>query len=446
MNDDKKPVILFSQIEAGLGHIVTTKAIYDALKANYDDVLDIQAKYVLRDSGNKTLIEYERYLMDNVKKYSQIHGFGDLQIRSMFILGPQNTLKIVAHTAFARQVKALVAEYVKLAPDVIVSTHFFTHYCAVRYKLQHNPDVKVLCYCPDNNVHGWWDIRGDMIYTNNEYATAQAYQLGFTSGKVKQAFYPTRSEVAESNGTKQFYRDQFGIPQDKFAVVVADNVYQQKRAVKVCRRLMETDLPITICLLAGKDEKARQQFEELKSHTKPNVTLLPFGFVGNAPQLYAACDLFVTKAGPNAVLDSVMMDTPVVIDYCATPIERKTRDLFIKHHRCGYYITSPVKIKRQVEEIIRNPELLRQFDESLKYFDKNKNGSVAIADDIAKFVLNNDLQQKELFAQEDKIIDDYYRLNYPADCEKRAAKLKRKLHGGKACKQYAKILDKLNAK
>lgn len=475
-NTKEKPVILVTLIEAGMGHIVSATAIADAIKVKHGDKVEVWDRHVLRDSDNEVLTKYEKFLVDNVKGYSKYPSFGYFQMFAMHILGPQNSLKFVHNTVMRKQVNALVAEYAKIKPDVIVSTHYFTLFCAVKYRNIYDKNVKVISYCPDNNVHGWWDSRCDMMYTNNPMATEQAYDLTFRSGRVCEAFYPTRKAVIDANESKEYYREQFGIPQDKFAVVVADGVYAEAKARDVCLELIESDLPLTVCLLAGKNDEIKKEFDELKSKVKSNITLLTFGFITNAPELYKACDLFITKAGPNAILDSVMMDTPVIVDFCATPIEYATKNLFTKHFNCGPFISNPHKIKMQVEEYILHPEMLNEFDDSLKYFDKSKNGSEEIADDIIELIFAPRQHRAKHYEMEDVVIDRYFaeqaekynakfnEILFSGDkiskrrerrlqkkiavvnnkYANKAKSLKRKFHSGKASRKYANILIKLN--
>lgn len=468
----EKPVILVTLLEAGMGHIVSATAIADAIADRYADKVDVLYKHILRESDNPILPKFEQYLIKNVIKYSKYPSFGYIQILAMNLIGSQNSLKVVHHTAMRKQVKALIEEYAKIKPDVIVSTHYFTTYCAVRYRNKYDKNVKVISYCPDNNVHGWWDNRCDMIYTNNPWATQQAYKLKFASGRVKEAFYPTRKAVTEANESKAFYRDKFGIPQNKFAVVVADGVYAAAKISKVCKALLKSDLPLTICLLAGKNDKVIRKFEAMKAKVKPNITLLTFGYINDAPELYRACDLVITKAGPNAILDSVMLDTPVIVNFCATPIEYATKTLFTKRFKCGLFIKSPRKIKAKVEEYVKHPENLQEFADSLAYFDKTKNGAYDIADDIINMIFTPDQHREERFAQEDEVIDRYYtaqaskrgrresKLYAMDDDAKRQIKLesptandrlsdkgrilKEQLHSGRASKKFADILNKMS--
>ena len=425
-NTKEKPVILVTLIEAGMGHIVSAIAIADAIKDKYGDKVEVLDRHILRDSDNEVLTKYEKFLVDNDKGYSKYPSFGYFQMFAMHILGPQNSLKFVHNTVMRKQVNALVAEYAKIKPDVIVSTHYFTLFCAVKYRNTCDKNVKVISYCPDNNVHGWWDSRCDMMYTNNSMATEQAYDLTFKSGKVCEAFYPTRKAVIDANESKEYYREQFGIPKDKFAVVVAEGVYAEAKVKAICLELIESDLPLTICVIAGKNDEIKQEFDELKSKVKPNITLLTFGFLSNAPELYKACDLFITKAGPNAILDSVMMDTPIIVDFCATPVEYATKNLFTKRFNCGLFIPNPHKIKLQVEEYILHPELLNEFSDSLKYFDKTKNGSEKIADDIIELIFDTKQHRAKHFEQEDLLIDKYFN----EQAEKHSAKYDEKLFNG----------------
>ena len=381
---EKRKIRTFvTYIEAGMGHIVTADAIADALEKRYGDSFDVVRSYTLRDSENPVLPKYEKYLVGQVRNYSRFPGYCWLQMLPMHLIGSKNTLRLVHYTVFRRATKATIEEYKKQKPECIVLTHYFLLFAACEYRNKYDPNCKVILYCPDNTVHGWWDNRVERIYTNNELATADARRYRFKEDTIREVFYPTRDAVASANGTKEEYRKMFGIPEDKFTVVVADGMYAKAKARKVTMELLKSDLPLTVCVIAGKNEKLKAELEALKDKVKPNITLIPLGFVKEAPELYAASDLFITKAGPNAILDSVMMGTPILVDYYATPVEKVTMRLFVKEKKCGYYITSMKKIREKVESLIGDRTELDEMKKNLAFFDKTKNGGVEIADDIA---------------------------------------------------------------
>ena len=377
-----KPLVLVTYVEAGMGHIVTAEAISNALKEKYSDELNIVDSYTLRDSGNQVLVDYEKFLVNEVNKHSKYPGYCHMYMTAMHIGGCKNTLKLVHNTVFGKQTRAVIEEYRKIKPDVIITTHYFLQYAAVEYRNKIDPNCKVVLYCPDNNVHGWWDNRIDRLYTNNPLATRDALHFKFPKDIICEVFYPTRKSVTDANESVEFYREKFGIPKDKFAVVIADGVSAKAKTTKVCYELMKSDTPLTICALAGKNQELYDELMAIKDKVKPNITLLPFGFRKDAPELYAACDLFITKAGPNAVLDSVMMGTPVIIDYYGSPIESATKRLFIDAKKCGYYVPGKKKSREVVEFLERNPKEMEQLRENIKFFDKTKNGAAQIADDL----------------------------------------------------------------
>jgi len=386
MDKRKKPLVIIDYVEAGIGHIVTAQAISNALNDKYSEYFEIVDNYSLRDSSDPCLKKYEDFLIKQVKLHSTIPNYGKIQMSAMHIGGSKHSLKFVHETVFHKQTHAVIEQFRKLDPDLLVFTHYFTLYAGIEYRNKYKPSCKVVLYCPDNNVHGWWDNRIDRLYTNNPLATRDALHYKFPKDKIVEAFYPTRKAVIDSNETKMFYRDKFGIPEDKFAVVIADGAYAKAKTKKVTYALLKSNIPLTICTIAGKNEKLYLELEKQKNKTKPNITLIPFKFIPDAPQLYGACDLFITKAGPNAVLESVMMGTPVIIDYYGTSIESATKRLFIDSKKCGYFLKSAKKIRQMVEHLATTPESINTLKEALKFFDKKKNGAAMIADDLAKLM------------------------------------------------------------
>lgn len=384
MNNTKKIRVLITYIESGMGHIVSARAISDALRSKYNDSFEVIEKHVLRDSDSKVLQKFERYLVSEVKKHSLLPGYCALQMASMHLFGSKNTLKFVHNCVFRKQTLALMEEYKKYNPDIIVCTHYFCLFVANEYRNKISPNTVVVNYCPDNNVHGWWDNRADRLYTNNPKATADAYKQKFTKDKVFEAFYPVRDSVLNVTESKSYYREKFGLPQDSFTIVVANGLYAFNKTKRICNEIMKSDLPITLCILASSSEKIKNYFDSLIPTVKPNISLKTFGYLDNAPELYAASDLFLTKGGPNAILDSVSVGTPVLVDFCASPIERSTTKLFVHNMGCGLEVKSAKGIRAKIEEFASNPSALDHYKEATMFFDKSKNGALAIADDIYK--------------------------------------------------------------
>ncbi|MDE7336842.1 MAG: hypothetical protein K2N32_01870, partial [Clostridia bacterium] len=243
--------------------------------------------------------------------------------------------------------------------------------------------VKVVTYNPDNNVHMWWDNRDGAFFVNNDLAYKQAIDKHFAKESLFQVPCAARKCILESVDDKTFYRKKYNLP-DKFTVTVADGAYAKAKADLVTSYLLDTDRQLSVIFVAGKNEKLYSKYKRIASGLPDNVTLTVLPFTADIHEYYCASDVLICKGGPNAVLDSVYMHTPVIIDYYAHPIEKATVDYFVDSLGCGRAIYSPMKIKRQIEQWIDDPTLLQGYIANTYKLDKRDNG----ADRIASYIMN----------------------------------------------------------
>lgn len=384
MNDKKKVVV--TNCEAGQGHIVTAEAIAESLETKYGDKIDVERNYVFRDSDNKILQNYEKFSIKEVLKANKDKTRLFRQMIAMKLFGERTSLKFVYSTVFRKVRNALMADYVKMNADAIVSTYFVPHHVACEAKNKGLINSKVITYNPDHNCHGWWDRRADLFINNNEFASKEAIKKHFKPENVKTVNFLARKSVRETNESKEFYRNKYNIPQDKFAIVLADGAYAAARLEEFTDMLTTLTLPVTVVTICGKNTRLLEKYNNLKNTLPDNITLIPLPFQTAVHEIYKACDLFITKAGPNAITDCMFMGTPILTNFYSGTIEKTTNNLFTKHYKTGVYCKDINKAKELIESYIKNPHLLDEMRENTKQFDKNKNGADQIADYIAKEV------------------------------------------------------------
>lgn len=123
-----------------------------------------------------------------------------------------------------------------------------------------------------------------------------------------------------------------------------------------------------------------------------NITLINLRFTPKAYEYYGASDLFITKSGPNAVLDSLFMGTPVLVDYYAHNIEKATAKLFVDDLKCGLKCYNLNRLPKYVEYLYEHPEFLKQLRKNIrKNVNRTQNGATQIADIIIK-----ELEEREI--------------------------------------------------
>lgn len=383
---EHKPRIVVTYVEAGMGHITSARAISDALKRYYGDQAEILDVYFFQYQNDKSMIEFEHSTIEQVRISNKVKGWGDVWFQAMQFGGnPQKLLKVLHNSLFPAIKKKSFDLIDELKPDILVATHYLPAHFGLEYQeLNPHSKMKTVIYDPDNNVHGWWDIRADLLITNNEYATEEAVEKGFIRSKVKTVNFLARDNVLNTNGTKGEYRKKYGLRQNVFTVVLADGAYASANMMSFTRELLKTEYPLNVIAVAGKNKRAYKALNKCIEDEKvsPSVQLLPFGFTTDICELYRAADVFVTKAGPNAIVDSMFMHTPIIVNYWASPIELFTNELFINHYGCGETIKSKVKCRKRIEQFITNPKLLDPYIEKTNRFDKTQNGSKKAADYI----------------------------------------------------------------
>lgn len=380
--------VLMTYIESGMGHITSIASIQDNLKKYFDDEFEIESSYIMREDNDKVLINWEKFITRQTKNTNRLPGFGNFCFGLLTLLGGPKFLRFSHRTIFRRQTNHAIEAFKKRNPDVIVSTHYFMTFAALEYKRKVNPNCEVVTYNPDNNVHMWWDNRDHLFIVNNAVAYNEAInKKKFNPDFVNQVNYTARDSILNSNLTREEYREKLGIDKNQFCVIVADGVYACGKAKMVATQLLKSDKPMTLIFVAGKNQKLYNRFSKMKERgkVKKNIDLIVLPFTKEIQEYYKASDVFVTKAGPNAVLDSVFMGTPIIVDYYAHPIEKMTTKLFVEKLKVGKAIYKPSKIKKQIEAWIDDNSELKVYEKNTAAINKYSNGGKDAAILIHKY-------------------------------------------------------------
>lgn len=383
-----KQKVLLLYLESGFGHISSMESIRQALIDNYSERYDIQKSNIMQEDGFEHLSWMEKFFCKQVENTNKIPGFGKFIFWIIKLLGGQHVMRFyhrqLAHRSFYEGLEALR----RRDPDVIVSNHYFTNLLAVEYKRRINPDCVVVNYNPDNTLHSFWDKRDGVFVVNNIHALNRALKMGFKKENLRQVNPCVREVVEHHTATREELREKYGLPQDKFTVVLADGGYMAGRGPKFAFELIRRKLPITLCIITGKNHRRYEQFKAIqegrdKRHKVDDaMTLKVYEFVPEAYELYGAADLFLTKGGPNAVLDSVYMRTPVIIDYCPHIIEETTAKFFIDEHGCGETAFNKKKAVKRILELMADRSDLDKYIDNIEKFIAKGNGAEALAEII----------------------------------------------------------------
>ena len=377
---NKKKRILVTYIEAGFGHITTANSIADAIEALHDPNIEVIRKYMF--SEDPVLRKTEKRFVKDVKIANMFPWYNRIQMAATHIFGIHNSLPFVVSTVWRRVRDSYLRELEKIRPDIIIDTHYLTSFFATQYRDKVDPHVKVVTYNPDNNVHNWWNLRVDKFIVNCRMGFDDALKHDFDRKKLMIVPFVTRKEIMAVTEDKSYYRTKFNLPQDRFIVMVAAGGYGKSGMNRVIKALMDVKQPITLVAICGTNKLLYNQLQQLKEQTSTNIDLRPYEFVNNVYELNRAADMFLTKGGPNAMLDSVLMGVPVGVFYCASHIEKMSTFLFTYILNCGRFLPRANQIVEWVNSCAGDSTILDFFIRNTKAIREAGNG----ANDIAKFI------------------------------------------------------------
>ena len=382
----KKKRILITYIEAGFGHITTANSIADAIEALHDPNIEVIRKYMF--SEDPVLRKTEKRFVKDVKIANMFPWYNRIQMAATHIFGIHNSLPFVVSTVWRRVRENYLRELEKIRPDIIIDTHYLTSFFATQYRDKIDPHVKVVTYNPDNNVHNWWNLRVDKFIVNCRMGFDDALKHDFDRKKLMIVPFVTRKEIMAVTEDKSYYRTKFNLPQDRFVVMVAAGGYGKSGMNRVIKALMDVKQPITLLAICGTNKHLYNQLQQLKEQTPANIDLRPYEFVNNVYELNRAADMFLTKGGPNAMLDSVLMGVPVGVFYCASHIEKMSTFLFTYILNCGRFLPRANQIVEWVNSCAGDSTILDFFIRNTKAIREAGNG----ANDIAKFIQTYDVE------------------------------------------------------
>ena len=386
MDAPRKKRVLVTYVEAGFGHITTANSIADAIEALHDPNIEVIRKYTFKD--DPTLHKIEQRFVKDVKWANTFPLHNYIQMAATHIFGIHNSLPFVVNTIYRRAKRIYLEQLAAIKPDIIIDTHYLTSFLATQYRDLMDPHVKVVTYDPDNNVHNWWNIRVDKFIVNCVLGFHDALKHDFTRKQLMIVPFVTRKEIMEVTESKAFYREKYGLPQDRFTVMIAAGGYGKSGMNRVVKALVKhVKYPITLVAICGTNKRLYQKLQRMKDTVQTKVDIRPYEFVDKVYELNRAADVFLTKGGPNAMLDSALMGVPVGVYYFASNIEYVSTYLFTDVLNCGRSFYQSWRIVKWINECVSDPEILDIYIHGANKVRQDGNGAVQIAEFIQGYEL-----------------------------------------------------------
>lgn len=226
-------------------------------------------------------------------------------------------------------------------PDLIISVHpLLTLYPLTvlkRAKLN-TPFITVVTDLV-NGYPTWYQPQTTLCLVSTEAAQAQALGLGLPPEKIEVCGHPVALKFATGIEKKSCLRRKLGLVPDRPVVLLAGGAEGYGHIVEIACCIAGRVSSAQLIIVAGRNDSLRKKLETINWEIPTTV----FGFVPNMPELMAAADIFITKAGPNSICEAFIAKLPVVLFGCI-PGQEEGNVHYVLSHNAGVYEPNPAMI------------------------------------------------------------------------------------------------------
>ena len=364
---NEKPRVVFTFVEAGMGHIIPTRTVCDAFKRKYGDKVEVIESKFFTETGDPDMQKTEKLFTRAVKNQNRSPVLSVLCKIGNLIAGDSFALQVLlSHTVSGRKTAPLAIKHIsEMDAHVVYSAHWAIPYYVNKMT---SPRPYVLCFCPDVYSNGAFDVdcNNFLISTEPGYRKIAKTRM-YAGGNITKIPFPERPEIASlKKADKRELRRSLGLREDVFTISLSDGGYGMARLGDTVKHLVSSaDIPMTIVALCGLNEKLRAELDELSKNTPAHIDLVVLGFTNRITEYLAASDIYAGKSGANSIAEPASLGVPIIVTKCATYIEKGIKNYYVKNLRGAMYIPSARRASKKICELAKNREKLEKYRQNL---------------------------------------------------------------------------------
>ena len=344
-----RPKILFATISAGGGHVATARAMAEAIERSYPGEFELRVSDYMKEVGVTGLDRRHKDSWRRALRYPFLARAGQRLIDTFprpAIAAQRRILR-----SFAR---AAAGDLNQSPPRLVVSNHGLVTTGLAEAKRLYGLQTPVLTFATEpHNISAYWaEPRADHIVVPSEEVRRDLLRLGVPAKKLEVVGYPVRQSFLYPPPKKEA-RESLGLA-NRFTCLVAfggEGVGGNQRCL--VETLLNSDVSPQVIAATGRNEALARGLRKLPAGEK---RLRVLGFVEDVAPYLAAADVFVGKAGPASVYESLAVGRPALLTGYAGLNERGVLR-FVLREGLGSHVKDLDALSREVERYATTPGL-----------------------------------------------------------------------------------------
>ncbi|WP_119065419.1 MGDG synthase family glycosyltransferase [Aggregatilinea lenta] len=298
--------IVFLMSDTGGGHRAAADAIRAALDQRHPGeytyaLVDVYRRYTPFPFNRMPEI-YPRWVQYAAATWGWSYAFANARVRDRLVMGAIKRL-------WGQGMQRLVADH---PADVVVGVHSVLVRPALwafnRMQPYRPPFVTVITDLVSTHAF-WYDRDVDRCLAPTQAAYRRGQAFGLRPDQLRITGLPVHPAFVEGLLGKAEARRKLGWDARRPAVLLVGGGDGMGPVYATARALNQRRLDMQLVIIAGRNGTLRQQLEAVRWNQP--TTILPF--VNNMPELMAAADVLVTKAGPATICEACIAGLPVVL-------------------------------------------------------------------------------------------------------------------------------------
>jgi 1,2-diacylglycerol 3-beta-galactosyltransferase len=392
---DRAPVdVLFAVSDTGGGHRSAAVAVSAAL----DLITDRHVSWAIDDLLSATDVPGVR---DAPGLYDQLSTrwlrLYNLTFRLTNARATVNLLSRLVFLAAGRTLGRLLAQR---RPKVVVVTHPLVHRLVGAARARASATFRVVTVVTDLvSLHASWTYPGvDLAIVPTDEAFELMRRRGMPATRMQRTGFPVHPRFSDDHHTRGEARRLLNLDVERRTVLLTAGGVGSGRLGELVAAL-ERELPgRQLLVVTGRN---RALYDELRSGSRSPHTHI-YGFVDTMPDLMAASDTIVTKAGPGTLMEALVMRKPVIVTEAVGVQEVGNID-FVVNHQLGEFCP-------RVPQIV---EALQRFEEQPRYLATVERLQHAVPRDGAREIAGLVQEQLQLPERQPRRRADRRRFSWP---------------------------------
>lgn len=351
-----KKILIFYGSYGG-GHLSAARSIKEYIDANYKDT----------ETCMVDCIEYINKALNKIttKAYSEMAKNAHWVWKKVYYgaeNGPFSRLNDKTQKLLSIKLNKILQTY---KPDLIISTHpFSSHMCAI-LKKKKKINTKIATIITDYAPHSQWLMHSvyiDYFFVAHDGMKEDLLKRGIKEKQIKVTGIPLSNRFL-AHYNKEKILSEFNLSPDKRTVLFfagGEQGFGKDKIFNMLKSIIETFPNLQVIAISGKNEKMKQQFDNLVSKTNSDETVKVLKYTNKIPELMSVSDLVITKPGGLTTTESLASGLPIIV-INPIPGQEEENAEFLEEKGVGIWIKKNDNIEDELYKVLNSEEKLQSM-------------------------------------------------------------------------------------